>query len=614
VSLSFPNSFRRHYIIVYAIAALGAVFALLLMLPYLISLDRVQQAAAAKISAMTGQDVTFSGTTRRFSLPLPYFTLRNVQISGSKNGPALLRAPRIEAEITLASLLGGEIEISSLNIINPKISLNTDAQDQSNWKSSSSILTLFDPRETASSALRASSFRVGNIRIVNGTILYTHDKLGTRTQLDDVNLTLFWPNFGKRLALRGTLAYNSQILQFSSALQNPAALFQRNISPFDLSIGTSALNINLSGEIFAAQELKIEALLKLTSPSLRELAHLAVPNAVSIPDLGKITAASKLRLHDQDIVLDDAHLQIGSSRADGSLAFRSTGQRPFMQGTLDFDTVDLRPFLETQLKGLITNQGWSNTAIKGDNLSALDMDLRLSAKTLQLAKTTIGDAALSILTRENRVELSLGDGKIYGGQMSGRFVAESRNGGGVKAYGTLGLTDMSVGDALRELFRVVRINGLVNLSLNLSGEGTSAQSIFSSLQGEARLRLNDGGLAGIDMAALLARAREKHLDAFLEVQRGNTEIENADMRFIIKDSIAVTDDARVRGPGYRLSLNGKALLAKQALDMHGKISPPPDAAQQVSDLPFVLKGSWLHPSIMPDSEAPSHSAPLSPSQ
>jgi AsmA protein len=600
--LRLPNSLRPRFFLAYGLATLSTVFLLLMILPYLTPLERVHQAAAIKISALTGQVVTFSGASRHFSLPLPYFTLRNVQVSGSHDGPALLRAPRIDAEVSLLSLFGGDVNISSLTIINPKISLNTDAQERSNWQSPSSLLTLLDPQGNALLAGRAPSVRVGNVKIINGTILYTHDGTSARTQFDDVNATLFWPDATKRFTLRGSMKHESQPLQFTASVQNPAALFQHDISPFDLSVDSPALKAEIQGEIFANQEIKIEAGLKLSSPSLRDLARWSVPKADSIPELGKITANSKLRLHGRDLVLDDTVLQIGDSRAEGSLAFRSGGLRPFLQGTLDFDAVDLRPFVETQIKGLFTDKGLSTDTIKGDNLSALDIDLRLSAKKLQFEKAIVEDAALSILTRENRVELSLGDGKFYDGQMSGRLVAETKLGGGVKAYGTLGLTDIRVGDALRELFGVVRVTGLGEVSLNLSGEGGSAQAIFSSLQGEARLRLNDGSLAGVDVTKLMSRAREKSLDAFLEARKGGTEIESANARFIIKNAVAATEDARLAGPGYRVAMTGKAYFADRSFDMHGEILPPLDAPQDLK-LPFVLKGPWFNPNLASDTAA-----------
>ncbi len=600
---------RPSSLLIVGLAVMTGFCGLLLSLPYFIPLERVQQAAAAKMSALTGQDVTFSGAERRFSLPLPYFVLRNVQVAGSYNGPALLRAPRIEAEIAPSSLFGGEAVVSSLTLVTPKIALNTDVQNRNNWRSQSSALALFDPHRQEQPATTASAFSVGTIKIKDGTILYTDDGDSTRLQFDQVNLTLLWPDIGKRFSIRGTMTLDTKPMQFSATLARPAALFQRDISPFEMQIDSDALKADIRGEIFAAQQMKVEAVLKLSSPSLRELAHFAVPKAKSVPELGKIDASAKLRFHDHNLVLDDTRLRIGNSSADGFLAFRTNGPHPFMQGTLDFDTLDLRPFFERQIGSLMAGQGWSTEKIEGENLSTFDMDLRLSAKTMQMTRTVIEDAALSVLTRNNRFEISLGDGKLFNGQMSGRFVAESRTGGGVKTYGTLALTDIRIDNALRELFGIVHLTGTGELSLDLNGEGATANEIVDALRGEARVRLNDGSFAGLDLATLLQRGRDKPLEAFIEARQGHSEIESANARFILNNGVATTDDAHIEGPGYRILLSGKALLAKQSFDMKGKLAPPLNQSQDF-EFPFAVTGPWFNPSLKPSTGASAHPGPI----
>lgn len=598
----FLSTPRLTFSLVYGLLAVAGFCALLLILPYLIPLQRVQQAAAIKISSLTGQDVTFSGAARRFGFPLPVFTLRNVQISGSTNGPALLRAPRIDARLNLPSLLSGNIEVSGLSVIEPKIDLHTDAQGRSNWQNGASLLVLFDPREIAPQGSLPPSLRIGEVSLADGTITYSRDGSSARSKLSAVNVTLYWPDVAKRFAVQGSMLREGQPLRFSALLRKPAALFKQDISPFELVLDTPALKAELTGEIFAAPHLQAEGALTLTSPSLRDLAGWSLPNAESIPEVGKISATAKLHLKDRGLLLDEAKIGIGGSRAEGYLAFRTNDARPTMQGTLDFDTVDLRPFLAAQLGDLLSAQNWGTQGIKGENLSALDMDLRASAKKLLFGKTQIEDAALSVLTRGNRVELSLGDGKLYDGQMAGRLVVESREGGGIKTYGTLSLMDIRVDNALRESLDIVSLTGTGEISLNLAGEGASLRDIAQSLQGEARLRLQDGSLAGIDMAALMRRAKSNPVEAFLEARRGQTEIESAIARFTIKDGAATTNDAAFQGPDYRANLNGRAFFSERAFDMKGAVRPPQNV-QPAFELPFAVRGPWDNPIILPNPDA-----------
>lgn len=591
---------------------LAAALLLLCALPYAISIERIQKEAAIKLSSLAGQQVTFSGAAREFGFPLPHFALHNVQIEGSSPGPVLLRAPRIEAELSLPALLAGRSEISCLTIVAPKIMLATDAAGRSNWRSSDSLLALFDPQRLAQNGKLPADLHVGGIKIVDGSALYTDAALNTRQQFEAVNLDLYWPDLSKRFHLRGDFLREGIPLKFSAALQRPAALFQKDISPFDLRFDTAALKAELSGEIFAAKELRMEGQLHFDSPSLDALTKWALPHIRDVPAIGPVQGSARLKFANSQLILDASTLQLGASAAQGSLSLQLQGPRPLLQATLDFDRIDLRPFLEAQIGQIGLPATSAGAKIQGAHLSALDMDLRFSAENLLLAKSTIERAALSVLTRDNRVELSLGDGQLYGGQMTGRLVTETRSPDGIKVLGTLSLRDTRIDDALREMFGIVRLTGTSDLSLNLSGEGATSQEIMSSLSGEARFLLRDGSLAGIDMAALVRKAREKPIDAFLAARTGQSTIDEASARFLITNGQAMTDNASIIGPGYRASLKGNVLLSSQSLDMTGIIGSATDEPPQ-PELPFAVKGPWNDPVIAPSALVqPRPALPFSP--
>lgn len=578
-----------------------AVLALLLLaIPYIIPLERIQQEAAVKISSLTGQDVTFSESSRQFGFPLPHFSLRNVEVGGTEAATPLLSASRIDVELDVSSLLTGKTEVAALTIIRPKINLATDAAGASNWRSSTSLLSLFDPRELTKRNQIPANLRVGNIKIVKGTVSYTDANAQIHHQLEAVNLTLHWPDISRPFSLQGAFIHGQSPVRFTAGLQNPAALFRKNISTFELQLHTAALNAQLVGEIFAGKQMQVEAQLKMSSPSLHALAQWSAANAETVPDTGAINGSARLRMSDHDLVLDDAVLQIGTSEAEGYLALRNSGPRPSLQGTLDFDHIDLQPFFNVEAGAVTDSTGWGTRDITGDNLSPFDMDFRLSAEKLLLAKTAIENAALSILTRDDRVELSLGQGQFYGGQVTGRLVTQTRETGGVKILGAVSLADIHLDNALREMFGIVRLTGKGALSLDFNGEGRTASEVVNSLNGEARIRMTEGSFAGIDMATLMQRAKDNPVEAFLEARSGQSTVDDASARFLINNGIAVTEDGSVTGPGYQMSLKGRILLGVQEVDINGLLQPPIGVIPSF-DLPFIIRGTWNDPVIAPSS-------------
>ncbi len=185
--------------------------------------------------------------------------------------------------------------------------------------------------------------------------------------------------------------------------------------------------------------------------------------------------------------------------------------------------IDLKLFFEQHAHKVFSEKGWSQDKIVSANLSALDMDLRLSSEVLILPQANVTEAALSVLTRDGRVEISIGDGKVFDGQVSGALSLRKKKSGGLKTYGALGLTNIRLEDALRELFGVVRLAGKGSASLGLSSEGETFEQLADHLQGEALIKISEGNFAGIDLAALIKKAEAGGaMDAFLEARSGRS--------------------------------------------------------------------------------------------
>ncbi len=580
--------------------ALLALFVVAMAAPYTMPLSRVQQLAAVKVSALFGQDVSFTNATRQFGFPLPTYALQNVQISGSTNGPVLLLAPRIEAELSLLSLLAGTIDISSLSIITPKIVLSNDRLGRSNWRSAASMLALFDPQQITAQGKPPTFLTIGDIRLINGSVLYSDAVTGTRTQMTDVNVLLHWPDLTQRFALRGQMVMNGSPVKFNASLSKPAALFQKSISPFDLNLDIGGLSAALSGEVFADDNFQADADLRLTAPSLHALTALIMPQLQDVPEIGTIGAKARLKIKQRTTLLENARLDIGTSHGEGTLALQRDTSRPSLQGTLDFDIVDLRPFFKDNVEILSAARNFGDkTAPNGalQPLTALDLDVRISAEKLFASTSVIEKAALSVLAKPMRMEISLGDGEAYGGKVAARLVAEQVD-AKLKTSATVNFDNIRTDDALREIFGVVRLTGLSSLSLSLMGEGKTSADILASLTGDAAFKLTDGSLAGADLSALMAHSGSNFIDALLAARNGASTINQASAHFAIANGAAHTDDAGMVGPGYAVQLSGDIKLPSPGFDMTGSVTPSA-VDESGKHFPFVIKGPLTSPLIAP---------------
>ena len=79
---------------------------------------------------------------------------------------------------------------------------------------------------------------------------------------------------------------------------------------------------------------------------------------------------------------------------------------------------------------------------------------------------------------------------------------------------------------------------------------------------------------------------------------GATGFSLAAATLAIADGTLSTDDLRVEGPGYALSLAGKAVLPGAAIEARGVLTVLGDTPR---DVPFLVNGTWgalqLHPDL-----------------
>lgn len=575
------------------------------IIPALVSVDGLRRTVATQLASLTGQPISVGGNSRFRMLPWPTVTVDSVVIGGEDGAQPIVEGTALEAGLALWPFLIGRVEVASVSLIEPRIAITTDGLGRSNWRTGDSILTLFVPDEGRGSGPRPP--RLGQLEIINGQIVYRDVPAQRRTVLSQVDLLITWPTIESRLSITGKVRHNGEDLRISSSVARPAALFRSDISAYEVTLETPALRAQLSGEIFAAGQVRIDGQLSFSSPSLKQLTQWLVPELTGGPETGAVQGTARMTARERTISFEAIRLNVERTRGEGVLALTFASERTGIQGTLDFGQIDATPFLTANWPGFSAVTADEAETVRRDPLGAINVDLRLSANTLVIGGTTIREAALSILTRDGRAEVNIGDGAAYGGRVSGRLLVETqqtRTGPSARSRATLNLQSVRLEDVLREHFGIVRLAGVGNINVEVAGEGATTRAIVESLRGEAQMRVSNGNLAGLDLGTMMRRAERSPIEALLEARSGRTAIEAANATIRVANGIVQTEDMLMRGPGYRLTLRGQTDLTTRQLNMTGAVQgvssdpnrPPPE-------LPFVIRGPWNEPLVLPNPDA-----------
>ena len=348
-------------------------------------------------------------------------------------------------------------------------------------------------------------------------------------------------------------------------------------SPIALSVHAAPLDLSANGDLARTGTSTFRGHLALSVPSLPALLTLAGLAPSPLAPFGKITLTSDAvigvdRARRANIDLPGLHLALDGNDYEGTLAFQ-TGPKASLSGTLATDQLSLAPFLAREPDLTDARRHWTSSSVTTGSGDFVDLDLRVSASHLRATPFTIDDAALSVMTRGERTELALVEGKAYGGDIKGR-VSIGVNRGNLNVRGAGSLTNADAAALTWDAFGRQVAAGTLSCSANLETSGENTATLMAHLQGWAKGRANDGELSGIDLGRGLRERQDNPTDAaLLAMRHGRTPFGSLTFALRLADGVATIEDATMQGTDSMLTVSGDADIGARTLDLHAVAAP-----------------------------------------
>jgi AsmA protein len=200
---------------------IAAVFGLLLIVPTLISTDRARTELSRQLSSASGMDISLGGPVRLSFLPSLAVVAKDISVS-SETGDLSAKVPEFSTAITLSSLWSKKLEIQSIALVDPAITIHSSAA-KANTDPALSDQAANDPLASLVGTLERLA--VNRITIENGS-LSTADGSGVTSTISAIDVDLKAPDLdgeaafslaatqeGRQLQLDGTLSALRPILQ-----------------------------------------------------------------------------------------------------------------------------------------------------------------------------------------------------------------------------------------------------------------------------------------------------------------------------------------------------------------------------------------------------------------
>jgi AsmA protein len=151
---------------------------------------------------------------------------------------------------------------------------------------------------------------------------------------------------------------------------------------------------------------------------------------------------------------------------------------------------------------------------------------------------------------------------------------------------------------LQTLVHNDRLSGTTEFQLKVTAKGKSQKELVSSLNGNGQFKFLDGAIHGINLAAVLRKAKTLGLDPqAAEAQK--TDFAELSGSFVIKNGVLENKDLKMLAPLVRLSGGGLVPMPERAIDydITAKLVPSIEGqggkdAMAGVPIPIKVKGPW----------------------
>lgn len=601
-------------VVLIVVLFLGVVLAL----PLIVSSQMVRQEVASQISELTGRPVALRGDQALQMFPSPSVELSDIVVEGNLPGAenALVVAERLRGDVRLVPLLFGRIELSEFVLTRPTIRFVRFADGAANWAlDGSALLAALEPSREGSGGLQ-----LGTFRLEDGTVDIHDEVRGLRETMSSADLSLSWPTSSTRAAITGSAIWRGEPVDISASIDQPAALAQSgSTSGLVVSIASSPLRLRFDGTVSPGtgasvdgqrnQPWQASGKFDVSTPSARRAASWLGHDMEAGSTFGAFRLDADINLVGLSADLTDASLSLDGNEADGVLTFSvgDADSRPSMQGTLDFQRLDLSAYLDSfrPTTTAAAPSDWRFITVPNVFAGGVDIDVRFATRQVLASPLSFGETAGSILVSHNRMVLGIGESIAYGGIISGSLTMQAGETGdtGQDAITTrldLSTDTVQLGPLLSALQGSPRLLGAMTVRSMMDGSGTTLDDVIRTLRGNATIQISEGTFPGIDLDRVARSIADSSFSLSVLEEGGETDIQSLDVAMTSQDGYLSVSDMQIITDATNISLSGQSSLETRALALSGLAQLVEDGEAPLLEVPVEVRGTWASPIILPD--------------
>ena len=594
------------YLIMTALGLVLLLAAAVASLPYMLGGEFITAQLQQAVARHTGRTLTLLKPPSVSLFPQAAVTVEGATLSNPQGmfEGTTVSMERIEAKISPWQFLSRGAEVREITLVRPRVTLAIDVDGRANWALPDDAGASGSGSGGGSTSPAVAS--VAPVRIVDGSLSFSDERSGTTFSAASINARIDLPLGGKPFKADGSLRWNDDLVNLKLFVLDPARLAAAG-SPVELALQARLLEAAISGRARLTGGFDLAGQVTASSPDLRKLGGWAGWETADGPGLKDLSVSGALAIAGGRVSLEDARLSMDGASANGLVRVITSGSRPRVEASLGVNRLNLDiyappPATTAQTGATQPAAGWSDAPVSFAGLDLADATLRLRVGEIAWRKLSFKDASIGAVLDNGKLTATLNELGLYGTKASGSLEMDgSQN--LPRLAGKLNASGVDAKALFTDLAGITAIGGAADVALELGATGNSQREMVSTLAGTAQIRLQNGALEGIDVAAMTGAVQGSILDGWsASAGNGSTRLDELNANFVVGDGIATTEELLARGPGFEVTGAGQADLLRRRLDF--KVAPKAalGAGGEMTTLPVpvIISGPWDAPKIYPD--------------
>ena len=602
-----------------------AAFAALLVVVYIIAAsydyNKLKPLITQTVKDFTGRELTMGGDIDLTIGFPPTLEVHDITFQNASWGsePQMAKLKKLQVQVSILPLIKGNLTVNNLILVEPVFLLEKNKSGQSNLDFDVAKKKEPSKAEEKTGAESQTQFELEEIEIKDGKITYKDHRTGHTETVELASLELNAPLFGGGVDINLEGNYNQTPFQLNGNIGHLSrALKSKEKWPLKIEAQIVKAKISVEGSIQDLTAARgIDLKLNVEGQDLAEFGKLTgEPLAVHGPFRlsGHLVSPS-----DKEMQVSDLLIVLGESQIQGTVKVTRAGKRPLIEAKLTSNKLDLRPLLAEEKSSGGTQKQTDGAGSKKEKVfPAQPFDLnalqKIDAKIGLRADQVIG--LFSVLDHYNmEINLQSGHliikpvtGDIGGGKFSAMLDLVTRaNHASLKTK--ISAQKINLGEMLKKRGISDDIEGILDLDIDLAGQGNSVAALMAGLNGHFIASMDQGkmpveylNLVGADLSSSLL----KIVNPF-EEKIDQAQINCAVCDLNIKDGMVNGDAIIIDDPQKTLISQGTLNLKTEKLDFGiqtkpkggigteetGKVNISLSAITQ----PFKLGGTLANPSL-----------------